>query len=179
MNTINVNGMILSTELLDENSLNNIELAIALQTDLNRPEHSTSGKWLGPNFPLFANSKKYPDMFLTYYRFRNAHESLIHKLKENETVTEAKDMALVIRLFDMAFYPLKSLSLKQHSMNMDPRVYVTTDYKAKNEKNKPKRPYEITTVLSDGTIFQLDINQIVSRFLDVKANFESIISSEL
>jgi hypothetical protein len=120
-------------------------------------------------------------MFLTFYRFRNAHEELLHKLEVGQEVTEKRDLALVTRLFDMAFYPLKHLSLTQHNLGQDPRARIVKAYKAVNEKAKTrtKRPFEITVELTNGKTFQLEINTIISRFMDIKDNFENLMNSSL
>lgn len=179
MDTINVNGIIIDPARLEPGVLKELRMKMALETDPDRPSHCTARKWLGPNFPLFPNSEKYEDIFLTFYRFRNAHEELIHKLEENQEVTEDRDLALVNRLFEMSFYPLKHLSLAQHQEGQDPRVRMVRAYKAKNEKKSPKRPFEITVELSDGKTYQLQINYIISRFMDIKENFNSLMDSNL
>jgi len=179
MDTINVNGIIIDPSKLEPTALKDLKMKMALETDPDRPAHSTTRKWLGPNFPLFPNSEKYEDIFLTFYRFRNAHEELIYKLEENQEVTEDRDLALVNRLFEMSFYPLKHLSLTQHQEGQDPRVRMVRAYKAKNEKSSPKRPFEISVELSNGKTFQLHINDIISRFMDIKENFSILMDSNL
>jgi hypothetical protein len=179
MDTINVNGIIIDPTRLEPGVLKELKMKMALETDADRPAHSTTRKWIGPNFPLFPNSEKYDDVFLTFYRFRNAHEELIHKLEENQDVTEDRDLALVNRLFEMSFYPLKHLSLTQHQVGQDPRVRMVRAYKAKNEKSSPKRPFEISVELTNGKTVQLHINDIISRFMDIKENFTSLMDSDL
>lgn len=177
--TINVNGVILRTEQIDQNVLDSIRLAAALENDPDRPPHATNAKWPG-NYPLFPNSKENADMFLTYRRFRNAHEILLHKLEEGQDVTEERDMILVNRIFDMAFYPLKHLSFRQLKDEKNPRVHVVRAFKERNRKRSAtKRPFEITVELSDGKEYQLDINKIISRFFDIRDNFNSIMDSSL
>jgi len=179
--TINLNGIIINPEALDSKTMSDIKLVIAMSEDPNRPAHCEKRKWLGPNYPLFPNSVENADMFLTFYRFRNAHEELLHKLEVGQEVTEKRDLALVTRLFDMAFYPLKHLSLTQHNLGQDPRARIVKAYKAVNEKAKTrtKRPFEITVELTNGKTFQLEINTIISRFMDIKDNFENLMNSSL
>lgn len=180
-NTINLNGIIINPDALGEKTMNDIKLVIAMSEDLNRPAHLDKKKWLGPNFPLFTNSVDNADMFLTFYRFRNAHEELLHKLEVNQEVTEERDLTLVNRLFDMAFYPLKHLSLTQHNLGQDPRAKITKAYKEVNEntKTRTKRPFEITVELSNGKKYQLHVNTIISKFMDIKENFENLMNSTL
>ena len=180
-NTINLNGIIINPDALGEKTMNDIKLVIAMSEDPDRPAHAEKRKWLGPNYPLFTNSVDNADMFLTFYRFRNAHEELLHKLELGQEVTEERDLILVNRLFDMAFYPLKHLSLTQHNLGQNPRVGITKAFKAVNEntRTRAKRPFEITVDLTNGKTFQLEINTIISRFMDIKENFENLMNSTL
>jgi hypothetical protein len=135
--------------------------------------------WIGANAPLFRNSEKNADLFLTTYRIRNAYEILLNKLTEGEEVTEEKDMILVQRLFDMDFYPPKKLSLSAWKEGKDPHVKILRAYKARRNKGNRRRSHEINLELSDGKTYQINPSDIMNKFFHIKNTIDSLINSNL
>ncbi len=135
--------------------------------------------WILPNAPLFENSLENSDMFLTIYRIRNAYEELLNSLNIEEVVTNERDMILVTRLFDMAFYTPRSLSLSQMKNGKDAEVKIIEAFKDRRWKPSGKRPFEITLKLDDGSFYQINPNEILGKFFSIKSKFDSLLNSEL
>jgi hypothetical protein len=157
------------------------ETANKEKTELQRAlkEDPSVKAWLGPNTPLFKNSKENSDMFLTVYRIRNAYEILLNKLEEGEEVKEEKDMILVQRLFDMDFYPPKKLSLSGWKEGKDPYVRIIKAYKAKRNKGNRRRSHEINLELNDGKIYQINPSDIMNKFGHIKRTIDFLVDSSL
>jgi hypothetical protein len=143
-------------------------------------ENDTREKaWIQNNQLLFPNSGEHSDMFLTVYRIRNAYEVLLKKLEVGQTVTEERDLALVNRLFDMDFYPERRMSLSDWKKGRDPRVKILRAYKDDRWKKNHRRPHEITLELDNGKLYQINPNDSVSKFLQIRSTFESLANSDL
>lgn len=134
------------------------ELRVALEKDPKRKA------WIMPNYPLFVNSEEHADMFLTTYRIRNAYEDVLDRHEVGENIWDERDMILIMRYFEMMFYPPRRLSLSQWKNGVDPVVRIVRAYKDRRWKGNSKRPYEITLVLDDGAIVQLNPNEILNKY---------------
>lgn len=156
-----------------ETLANTTEIRNALITDERAKE------WIIPNEILFEKSEEHRDMFLTTYRIRNSYEHLLDKLEEGEMVTDTKDMVLIQRLFDMDFYPVRRLSLTDFKNGRSTKVQILNAYKDKRWKGNRRRRFEITLELDNGKIYQINPNEILSKFLNIRRNFDSLISSSL
>jgi hypothetical protein len=139
----------------------NRELRAALETDSKRKA------WIMPNHPLFVNSEEHADMFLTTYRFRNAYEDVLDRHELGENIWDERDRILIMRYFEMMFYPPRRLSLTQWKNNVDPTVRIVRAYKDRRWKGNSKRPYEITLVLDDGAVVQLNPNEILNKYFHI------------
>jgi len=137
------------------------ELRVALENDPRRKA------WIMPNRPLFLYSGEHADMFLTIYRFRNAYEDLLDRHELGENISGERDMILITRYFEMMFYPPRRLSLRQWKNNVDPTVRIVRAYKDRRWKGNNKRPYEITLVLDDRTVIQLNPNEILNKYFHI------------
>jgi hypothetical protein len=154
-------------------NLKKSEIVSALKSDPRVKE------WICGNLPLFEKSEENSDLFLTTYRIRNAYEILLNKLNVGEEVKEEKDLILVQRLFDMDFYPPKKLSLSGMVNGVDPRVKIIKAYKAKRNKGNRRRSYEINLELDNGKTYQINPNDVMNKFLNIKRNFENLLNSYL
>lgn len=135
--------------------------------------------WMTPNLPLFTKSQEFPEMFLTTYRIRNAYEELLDRLREGESVEEEKDMMLVQRWFEMMFYPMKKLSLSQWKDRVEPEILIVRAYKDTRWRKHGKRPHEITLELTDGKKVQINPNDVLSNFMYIRENINSLLESEI
>jgi len=151
----------------------NTQLAQALAND---PKVKS---WIAGNYPLFEKSKENSDMFLTTYRIRNSYELLLNKLQEGEEVKDPKDLVLVQRFFDMDFYPLRKLSLTAIINGVDPRVKIVKAYKARRIKKNRRRTHEINLVLDNGKTYQINPNDVMQKFFNIKNNFDSLLKSDI
>ncbi len=148
-------------------------LRSALENDTRRKA------WIAPNQPLFVNSDEYAHMFLTTYRIRNAYEDLLNRLELNESVEEEDDRILVMRWFEMMFYPPKKLSLSQWKDNVDPEVRIVRAYKDTRWKANAKRPFEISLLLDDGNTVQINPNDVLNKYMTLRRDFMTLESSNL
>lgn len=153
--------------------MQNKSLNSALQSD------PMAKAWICANEPLFINSQENSDIFLTTYRIRNAYEDLLNRLSLNENVQEGKDMVLIKRLFEMSFYPPKSLSLTAWKEGKDDKVRILNASKDRRWKGNRRRPYEITLNLDNGKRYQINPNEILSRFFTIRRNLDTLTSSAL
>jgi hypothetical protein len=97
----------------------------------------------------------------------------------NENVQEGKDMVLIERLFEMSFYPPKSLSLTAWKEGKDDKVRILNASKDRRWKGNRRRPYEITINLDNGKRYQINPNEILSRFFAIRRNLDTLTSSAL
>lgn len=151
----------------------NSELREALETDPKRKA------WIMTNQPLFVNSEEHADMFLTTYRFRNAYEDILDRHELNEDILDERDRILIMRYFEMMFYPPRSLSLTQWKNGGDPTVKIVRAYKDRRWKGNSKRPCEITLVLDDRAVVQLNPNEILSKYFHILNTLEELRNSKL
>jgi hypothetical protein len=135
--------------------------------------------WIQPNQILFPNSVANADMFYTIYRLRNSYEELLAKLEVGETVEDERDLILVNRLFEMDFYPLRRMSLKDWKNGKDPKVKIVRAYKDTKLKRNRRRSHEISLELDNGKIHQIDPNAVISKFLQIRSDFENLVNSDL
>jgi hypothetical protein len=156
-----------------ETTSTNTELKRALENDPRRKA------WIQANRPLFVNSGDHTDMFLTTYRFRNAYEDVLDRHALGEDITNERDRILITRYFEMMFYPLRSLSLRQWKNKVDPIVRIVRAYKDRRWKGNNKRPYEITLVLDDGATVQLNPNEILNRYFHILNTIGELSNSDL
>jgi hypothetical protein len=148
-------------------------LRSALQNDPRRKA------WIAPNQPLFVNSKEYAFMFLTTYRIRNAYEDLLNKLEVGETVEDEDDRILVMRYFEMMFYPPRPFSLSQLKAKKDPNVRIARAFKDERWKRSGKRPHEITLLLDDGKTVQINPNEVINKYMTLRREFLALENSSL
>lgn len=148
-------------------------LRSALENDTRRKA------WIAPNQPLFVNSEEYAHMFLTTYRIRNAYEDLLDRLELNESVEEEDDRILVMRYFEMMFYPPRKLSLSQWKDGVDPDVRIVRAYKDNRWKGNSKRPYEISMLLDDGKTVQINPNDVINQYFTIRGSFKDLENSNL
>jgi len=151
----------------------NRELRVALENDPRRKA------WIMPNRPLFVNSGEHADMFLTVYRFRNAYEDLLDRHELGENIWDERDRILIMRCFEMMFYPPRRLNLSQWKNNVDPTVRIVRAYKDRRWKGNNKRPYEITLVLDDGAVVQLNPNEILNKYFHILNTVGELRNSDL
>jgi hypothetical protein len=135
--------------------------------------------WLGPNEALFVHSTEHADMFLTTYRIRNAYEQLLNRLELNEKITNEKDLILVTRWFEMMFYPQRKLSLSAWKEGVDPEIRIINAYKDTRQKKHAKRPFEITLVLNNGNIVQINPNDVLNQYMIIRRDFHALEDSSL
>ena len=135
--------------------------------------------WLGPNQALFVNSGEYAHMFLTTYRFRNAYEILLNSLELNESVEEEDDRILVMRWFEMMFYPQRKLSLSAWKGGVDPEVRIVRAFKDTRWKKHGKRPFEISLLLDDGNTVQINPNDVLNQYMIIRRDFLDLENSSL
>ena len=135
--------------------------------------------WLGPNQPLFTKSEEHADMFLTTYRIRNAYEQLLNSLELNESVEEEKDRILVMRWFEMMFYPQRKLSLSAWKDGVDPEVRIVRAFKDTRWKKHAKRPFEISLLLDDGNTVQINPNDVLNQYMTLRRDFLDLENSNL
>lgn len=151
----------------------NRELRVALENDPRRKA------WIQANRPLFVNSGEHADMFLTTYRIRNAYEDLLDRHELGENIWDERDRILIMRYFEMMFYPPRRLSLSQWKNKVDPTVRIVRAYKDRRWKGNSKRPYEITLVLDDGAVVQLNPNEILNKYFHILNTVGELRNSDL
>jgi hypothetical protein len=143
-------------------------------------ENDTRSKaWIAPNQPLFANSGEYSHMFLTTYRIRNAYEDLLNRLETHGTVEDEEDKILVMRWFEMMFYPPKKLNLTQWKAGVDPTVRIVRAFKDRRWRANGKRPFEISLLLDDGKTVQINPNDVLNKYMTLRREFVALESSNL
>jgi hypothetical protein len=135
--------------------------------------------WIAPNQPLFVNSGEYAHMFLTTYRIRNAYEDLLNSLELDESVMEEDDRILVMRFFEMMFYPPRKLSLTQWKAGVDPEVRIVRAFKDRRWKANSKRPYEISLLLDDGKTVQINPNDVINQYFTIRGSFMELENSDV
>ena len=135
--------------------------------------------WLYENEVLFSESIENRDMFLTTYRIRNSYEELLNRLSIGEKVTEEKDMILIKRIFDMSFPQPKKLTLSEIKEGKDPVVKILSAYKDNRWKGNKKRKFEITLLLDSKKEFQINLNDILIKFLHVRETFNNLLNSSI
>jgi hypothetical protein len=151
----------------------NKELSVALKNDTGRKT------WIFKNRPLFLNSGEHADMFLTIYRIRNAYEDLLDRYDLGVEISDKRDLILITRYFEMMFYPPRKLNLSQRKNNVDPTVKIVRAYKDKRWKGNNKRPYEITLVLDDRAVVQLNPNEILNKYFHILDTVSELRNSDL
>lgn len=143
-------------------------------------ENDTRSKaWIAPNQPLFVNSGEYSHMFLTTYRIRNAYEDLLNRLETHDTVEDENDKILVMRWFEMMFYPPKKLNLTQWKAGVDPTVRIVRAFKDTRWRANGKRPFEISLLLDDGKTVQINPNDVINKYMTIRRDFHTLESSNL
>lgn len=156
------------------NTLNETEsLRTALQNDPRRKA------WIMKNQPLFINSREHSDMFLTTYRIRNAYEDLLDRHDLNEDITEERDRILIMRYFEMMFYPPRPMSVGQWKAGKDPVVRIVRAYKDTRWKKHGKRPYEVSLLLDDGNTVQINPNEVLNKYMTLRRDFLNLENSSL
>ena len=135
--------------------------------------------WIAPNQPLFTKSGEYAHMFLTTYRIRNAYEDLLNSLEVGESVENEDDRILVMRYFEMMFYPPRPFSLSQLKANRDPDVRIVRAFKDTRWKKHAKRPYEISLLLDDGKTVQINPNEVINKYMTLRREFMNLENSDL
>jgi len=148
-------------------------LRSALQNDPRRKA------WMSPNKPLFINSREHNDMFLTTYRIRNAYEDLLDKLELNENVSDERDRILIQRYFEMMFYPPRAMSLRQWKEGKEAEVRIVRAYKDTRQKRHGKRQFEISLLLDDGNIVQINPNEVLNKYMTLRRDFLNLENSSL
>ncbi len=148
-------------------------LAYALKND------PRAKAWICPNEPLFSSSLENSDLFLTTYRIRNAYEHLLNRLEEGEEIRDEKDMVLIQRLFDMDFPSPKRLSLSAWKEGKETSVKILKAYKDRRWKASRRRPFEVSLELDNGKRYQINPNEILSRFMHIRRTYDSLVHSTL
>jgi hypothetical protein len=118
-------------------------------------------------------------MFLTTYRIRNAYEDLLNRLEMHQSVEEEDDKILVMRWFEMMFYPPKKLNLTQWKAGVDPTVRIVRAFKDTRWRASGKRPFEISLLLDDGATVQINPNDVLNKYMTIRRDFLALESSNL